>query len=330
MHIDAVIKFGETVVAHHEFKKGLGKLNNLLSLRMQGFKKSQGVALLGESGLGKTTLLKTFMKNQPHFETTEGSQRPMVLVTVPPKPTGSSLSSAILEGLGDPLAYSRDNEASKRNRVIHLIKKCGVEVMILDEIQHLSSRWGEVNRHDAADSFKVIMDATNIMMVLSGLEYGDALFRQNEQFRRRFTTNIRLSRFAWRDEDSRKQFRGFLNALKLQIDQYVSTIDLSSSEVAFRFYLASGGMTSRVVAILEKALSEVLLQNSTEMGLLEFAEAYSDLSAAEPDSNNPFTADFRNDNKDSLIDHAANIGLVSAPQRNRSKKMQLQEGVDAN
>ena len=59
MDINVLNEFNETVIAHNDFKMGLAKLNSVHDLKMKGYKKSLGIALLGESGLGKTTMLKT-------------------------------------------------------------------------------------------------------------------------------------------------------------------------------------------------------------------------------------------------------------------------------
>lgn len=310
MTISALKDLSNIVINHDSFETGLKTLNQLYLLRSEGFDKSIGVSILGESGLGKTTLLKAWLNKGTPYRTEEKLISPIVFVTVPPNPTGTSLCSAILHGLKDPYASNRDPEHKKRLRVIQLVKKCNVSAIILDEIQHFANRWGSVKSHDAADSFKVIMDETQIMMVLSGLEYGSSLFRENEQLTRRFTHNIVFKRFDWTNDPSRLQLRGFLKALQNKLTHF-STIDLSSPEIAFRFFLASGGITSRIVALLEKGAMHAIFENRNEINLNDYAIAYQSISAYESLSYNPFEAPIDPNNVGNLIQNSLKIGIVA-------------------
>lgn len=311
MDISALNDLSNVVVRHQSFNHHLEVLNQQFHLRQQGYKQSQGIALLGESGLGKTTLLNTFMKAHPILQTDEGTYSDIIFVTVPPNPTGTSLCSAILEGLRDPFSHNRDTESKKRSRVIRLIKDCNVSVIILDEIQHFSNRWGQHMRHDATDSFKVIMDETKIMMVLSGLQYGSALFKENEQFSRRFTHNLNFERFKWNDAHARSQFRGFLTAIQKDMPHF-PTVELSAPETAFRFYVASGGLASLVKSIIEKAAMNAYSQGKQEISLEDYAVAFEGISAIYQGMN-PFTVAIDEKSKEKLLLQASAVGVVTLP-----------------
>lgn len=225
MDISALNQLKNATVFHEEFSKGLTLIKRQYDIRLKGYESSQGVAIFGESGTGKSRLLETFQNAYPSKELKTVSERPIIYCKVPTNPTGSSICSAILKGLGDKFSHSKANEDEKRNRITNLIKECNVSVMIVDEIQHLSHRWGEVRNDDAANAIKLIGDDTNIMIVLSGLEFGSALLKHRE-LARRFSTNIFLNRFSWNDENSRKQFKAYLNSLQKKITD-IDLIDLN-------------------------------------------------------------------------------------------------------
>lgn len=297
------------VVDHEEFHRGREILEHCYQLKQHGFEGCLGIAILGESGVGKTTLIRKFSENHLGSSTETQTYSPIIVVTVPPKPSGNSLCSAILKGLSDPFAYNRDTEDKKRSRVIHLIRECGTTVIILDEMQHFTNRWNNKVAHDAADSLKSIMDETNVMMVIVGLEYGKSLFVQNEQLRRRFSYNITLPRFNWNNESSRKQFKGMLRVVQKSIVSF-QIIDLSSPETSFRMYLASGGLASYVMTLLEQAALIAYVKNRFEIGVDELARAYDAIQVSYPKKANPFILTISPAQTEQLYQQYELIGLA--------------------
>ncbi|MFZ5944772.1 MAG: TniB family NTP-binding protein [Bacillota bacterium] len=99
------------------------------------------MCIYGESGVGKSYLCKNYIKQYPSYdkELDNSIQKiiPALLVRVPPAARGNSIATAILENMGDPFYANGRNTQLKVNRIVNNFKKCNVELLILDEVQHI-------------------------------------------------------------------------------------------------------------------------------------------------------------------------------------------------
>src|ERR1017187_1442016 len=96
---------------------------------------AEGLAILGESGTGKTSVLTTFQSGHKPTHGVDGMEVPVLFVTIPAGPTVKSLAGAMIHRLGasDP-EKGTENDKSRRVRV--LMEKTGTRMNMLDEFQH--------------------------------------------------------------------------------------------------------------------------------------------------------------------------------------------------
>lgn len=309
-------------IKHQAFANGLEILENAYTLKENGFTESYGVAIIGESRVGKTTLIITFLENHKIIESETGRVTRCALITVPVKPTSASICEAILEGLGDPFAHKKDTEGSKRYRVVELIKRLGVQVLILDEMQHFVSRWTTTVLHDAADSLKIILDDSKVLIVVAGLEYGRHLLQQNDSLKGRINQYVELSRFNWSDRNSRLQFQGLLKAFQKSMDPF-QLPDISSEDLAYRFYISSGGLMGYVINVIESAMHLAINEKKIYITVEHFMKAH-DLITMESNrklSHNPFNLRADNSKIELLAETAKFIGtaIEMDPPRRRAR-----------
>jgi len=212
-----------------------------------------GLLLTGPSGAGKSTIAAAYQAVFPRVHEAARTHVPVLMVTVPSSPTTRSLASAILEALGHKKAHK--GTAPEKTAMIHeLFAKCGVEMVLLDEFQHLFYAPTLNAFRDVTDWLKNFLEATRIGMVACGLPAAEAVVNSNEQLARRFSARIRMTPFSFETAEDFQEFRGVLKALGTSLP-FPAEVPLHESNLARRFHVGSCGLFDYVIKILEGAVS---------------------------------------------------------------------------
>ena len=224
-------KLASIVIRHHAVDEGLDRLERAF-LRASGGVDFRGVAIVGESGTGKTRLLSHFANMHPRLRTPQGLEVPVLMLPVPAKPTPKGLVETILAELGDPIP-EKGTERSKTDRVITLFRAARVKMLLLDEFQHFVDQGTDRVQHHVADWLKTLIDRANVALGISGLLRCLAVMEKNDQLKRRLQAPVHLPKFDWTDPGDRDEFRSVLAALQSQMNP-LRVPDLSSQEMSFR------------------------------------------------------------------------------------------------
>ena len=249
------------------------------------------LAIVGESGMGKTTIMNKFASLHPRKIHKEGEEIPVLLASVPSKPTVKALVEALLYELGDPL-YMRGSAEEKTTRLIHLTKSCRVRLILLDEFQHFVDSANRNVAHEVADWLKRTIDKARVAVVVFGLERCTEVFKANKQLRGRFSARVLLKPYDWNDRDSRTAYRAFLKAVEKQLPVPVSP-RLSSLDLAYRFHYASAGHIRPTMKVIRGAVQEAVETGQKQLGLDIFAKVFASEVWNDSDCKiNPFTKAF--------------------------------------
>lgn len=282
----------DMLVPHTAFSKTKNSLE-------QGFRAaatlrdSIGYFVSGESRTGKTRLMEEFAAEHPSYRTELGLIVPVLRVEVPPKPTVRGLTSEMLAAFGDPSA-EKGTEQDKTRRLVVLIKQCQTKVLIIDEIQHFVDKTAKFKIiHHLTDWLKNLLNKSNIIIVITGLPYAQAVLSQNEQLRGRFTRSMYLPRFDWKDDVLRGEFLGLLDGFAELLQDNFSLPDIGNEDVAYRFYLSTGGLTGYVFNILRQAAWNVIDDGRTTITIEDIDMAYQDVvSEVDQHATSPFSRKF--------------------------------------
>jgi Cdc6-like AAA superfamily ATPase len=245
--------------------------------------------ITGWAGAGKTKLYEFYQKRFPRIISEEGTTVTVLSARIPERPTVKKLVTVLLDKLGDPAAGKGD-AINQTLRLYHLLEKCGVELIILDEFQHFVDWDSSKILKTVSDWLKNLIDETKVPVILVGMPYSDIVLNEvgNSQLKRRFSSKQNLEFFGWTTNEEKKDFRGFLQVLDSQLPLAEFT-HLSDETMAFRIYCASNGVVAYVMKILRRAAVIAIEQGRERIALDMLATAYDEtVTSDDPNRENPF------------------------------------------
>lgn len=252
-------------------------------------KESEGILIQGDTGAGKTTIVKLYMQDYPRSFTEEVTVVPVLYATVPIPATCKSLVTALLTAIGDPAA-ERGSQISQTLRLKRYLEACRVELLILDEFQHFQDRDSLKVLKTVSDWLKVLMDETGVPIVLAGLPYSHTILdaENNEQLQRRFALRIELEAFRYNTSRERQDFRRFLNVIDEKLP-LAEKSDLADPSTALCVFEATNGVVAHVMKLVRRATA-IALESSRERLTLEILGLAHEqrLAANNPEKPNPF------------------------------------------
>lgn len=271
---------------HRRYKQAMTQLAEL-HLRKVKHGRGGGILVIGKSGAGKSTVLKNYAALCPRALLTDRSIIPVLLVTVPSSPTARSLAGAILEATGQSKAR-RGSTAEITAVIVNIFMKCDVQMLLLDEFQHIVNAQTLNAFRDVTDWLKNLMEETQVGLVACGLEAGRMVVQSNEQLARRFSEQVRIDPFKLEDQEDFLEFRGILKAFGEALPIKAEP-PLYEANLSRRILYASYGLIANTVKLLEGAVSVAAILGEEEISLEVLEAAFRNRIWSEvPDRLNPF------------------------------------------
>lgn len=205
----------------------------------------------GDTGIGKSTLIREFVSRYPRMLGDEVDQISIVVASIPAVATTKSTASTLLRALGDPRAFTGEL-AKLTDRLLDFLVRCQVRMIILDEFQHIIDRESLKVRATTADWLKTIVEGARIPLVLVGLPHSEDILSENLQLDRRFHRRVRLSRFAWDSSRARAEFRVLLKVLDQNLP-FPLTAGLDEPRTAAWIFRRTKGILALVMSLIREA-----------------------------------------------------------------------------
>lgn len=273
-------------IAHRRYRDAMFRMAEL-HLRRRRHGTSAGLLIMAPSGAGKSTLAESYEASFPKQHEAERTYIPVLLVSVPSSPTSRSLAGAILEALGSR-RLQRGSTPERTSALIELICKCGVEMVILNEAQHLFYPPTVVAFRDITDWLKNFLEQAKVCIVACGLPAAELVIDSNEQLHRRFSERILVTPFSLSDEEDFREFRGILKAYEGLLPLPLE-IPLYEANLARRMHVASYGLIGYAVKALEGAVFSATVDGKDCIDLAALADGYRErVWRAVPERLNPF------------------------------------------
>ncbi|WP_313301364.1 TniB family NTP-binding protein [Diaphorobacter sp.] len=248
--------------------------------------------VLGEAGTGKSTLCKLMETQHPRRKLSDRDKIDIVTVSVPPSANVGGVASAVLRSLGD-LWHGRGTIASRTERIVTLCRECGVELMLIDEAQHLQDRGTSRTHYMVGDWVKDVIDQVSVPTVMLGLPRLELLLQTNEQLRRRFSRRVRLAFGQNSAMSVETECLQLFLSLSSLLTLPVSSKPFGPQEMGTRLYYACDGRVAYIKKILFSALSMALRHEDDAIDVKHLERAFTDDVWWEGVGRlNPFSSDF--------------------------------------
>ncbi len=234
----------------------------------------QCMSLEGVTGAGKTTLVKTYADSFKRVETDEGTRIPVFYVSIPSPVTIKDLAQVALQRLEDP-AYDKGTRASLTMRLAGLIKACGVELVILDEFQHLIDSKTNHILSQVSDWLKVLIKETGVPFLVVGIEgMVEIILQANPQLSRLFAAREKLDPFLWdwSREETVQEFARFVHYVERAVEKPLAN-DMPRQELLYRLHYATDGVVGNLMNLMLNTAVLAVKQgkDSLDVGLLSLA-----------------------------------------------------------
>lgn len=249
-----------------------------------------GMLLQGGPGLGKSTILKKYKERcEKHYEglTTDTlTKQPIILLSIPPRPTINSLMREILRATGQK---TTGDGATLRTRLLTLIDEQYVELIIFDEYQHFHRSRAQKNTLDVVDFIKTLMNEKKLSIVMAGVDQGYEDLQKHEDLYQRFTfEQVHLKPFSLETEDDYWTFHCYIEMCEGFLKEAnVECISLTDEGTLKKILLATRGHPRFISRLLVKVLEKGDL--TKKLVKKNFATAYSRMGLnPKLGTNNPF------------------------------------------
>lgn len=250
-------------VGFGQAEAGLSRLNSLLSYPPRD--RMPCLLLYGETGMGKTMILRKFERNNPAVfcQATGVTQRPVVLAQVPPEPLERDLYRELLAAIDAPV-LSGGTLAREKDVCRSLLRVVSARVIVLDEVNSmLAGTWRQ--QRIFLNAIRFLANDLRVPLVCAGTDLARQALLTNSQLAERFEA-CELRR--WKNDPS---FAGLLRSLAAILPLRERS-DLESAEVRTRIHELSAGVTARVFRLIEAAAEAAIVSGRERLGIDSFGD----------------------------------------------------------
>ncbi|WP_321927330.1 TniB family NTP-binding protein [Burkholderia sp. BCC1998] len=316
--LDALTQFRRETIMFPQFENAYRSISESLTLyRQTGL--VDCMALYGETGCGKTTVCKVIEGENQRYSEPHRDVVPVLYASIPALATISSVAECLLTKIGDP-APSKGTNSSKTERLIGLIQACAVDMVILDELQHVHDRGQSPTIYKVGDWIKNFADRIAKPVVLVGIRRAEILVATNGQLRRRFSAGLPMDRMTLDNETSTQEFTALVSTL-FEALPIQCVLRPSSYETLEQLYYATDGRIGYLVSLFQRALMLAFCSDSTKISEAILEQAFVEqIWEAGHRQLNPFNKDFCRRRLDKRLEPfaAESIG-VKAKMRHQSE-----------
>lgn len=276
------------IIPHPQFSHAVLEIERRAN-RVNIQSKGAALCIIAATGGGKTTLTKKISALYSDEEAKDKSIRRSVYFSVPPRPSSGSMSSAVLEALGDP-RWDKGKAHELEFRVIHLLKECQTEIILMDNTHDIPERRKAKGVREVGNWVRNIIDKVPALFVALGAEQGLDVFKANSQVRRRSPASIRIDYFNCLEKGGVARLRRFLFELDIQLP-LAELSDLSAFNTTKRIWVATNGIQDYIINLLTEAVEIAVANRREKITLEDLKKGFDSMFEDGRPELNPFAVD---------------------------------------
>jgi energy-coupling factor transporter ATP-binding protein EcfA2 len=263
----------------------LGELIDKVRADRDALSEPTCILITGDTGVGKSTFLKHYAVQHPSRREAGCLVQPVIYDELQSKTTILAAAKALLRKLEDP-SRGKGGLADLTYRVIHQLRAQRVEVVLLDEFQHIVET-GDITVNEVADWLKQVAKAANVPFVMAGMPTAARIIQGHDQFAGITPYRHTLDQFDWSSQKGRGAFREF-PALVDTMLPFDGVAGLADKEWAKALFDATGGRLRPLMRLIKQAALHALDRGSANVGQSDLAYGYEQINPADPKADNPF------------------------------------------
>ncbi|MGI0502115.1 TniB family NTP-binding protein [Burkholderia sp. ZZQ-2] len=316
--LDALDRFRRETLMFPQFETAYRSISESLTLyRRTGL--AECLAIYGETGCGKTTVCKVVEGENQRYSEPHRDVVPVLYASIPALATISSVAECLLTKIGDP-APSKGTNSSKTERLIGLIQACSVDLVILDELQHVHDRGQSPTIYKVGDWIKNFADRIAKPVVLVGIRRAEILVATNGQLRRRFSAALPMDPMTFDSERGIQEFMALVSTLFDALPVQCA-LQPSSYQALERLYYATDGRIGYLVSLFQRALMLAFRSDSKIVSEAILEQAFVEqIWEAGYGQLNPFNKDFCLRRLDRRLEPFAAESIGAKPKTSRQSR----------
>jgi hypothetical protein len=285
----ADIYAGNGIIQHPRFRELHARISECLEATAEDGE-PQCLCLSGETGVGKTTLVRNYAAAFPRYEVPLGTRTPILYLETPHPITVKGMTSALLHALGDPRAF-KGTQPEMNARLQGFLADCGTRLVILDDFHHLIDKQTNHIYRDVSEWLKVLIKNTGIVYLVVGIDGEvERILAANPQLSRLFVRE-QLRPFLWKPADP-----NIVSDFARLISYVLVTLEVALTEeeplpvTLFRIHQATAGVMSHIMNLFRQADRVQRRQGNAgqPLTLKILATAYQERLQPHVGRNNPF------------------------------------------
>ncbi|MBU1832522.1 MAG: TniB family NTP-binding protein [Gammaproteobacteria bacterium] len=239
----------------------------------------KGLIIAGSAGVGKSSLAKTYVKNNKPSLVTNDDFTQKLIPTLYYQLPGQVTFKRIIAGQLRVLGYHpnmKHDEDTLTTQLLDALQKCKVKIIILDEIQHLTTKKNIDQMPLIQNSLKGLINACDQHFVFIGDETTPKIIKGCGQLGRRAPTVIELLPFTFPSDCDSEVYQMINPLLDLMPSDTGVTLSTKINRLEFcqRLYLASGGVIDAMRFFMHEALSYAMQNSKRTLDYSDFVYAY--------------------------------------------------------